>query len=461
MIIILNLLSDNRKKYTLYSFFYTLITSVKNVFYFYNLGKSYMSDHIIIEQSPLLQGEIILDGAKNAVLVIMASLILTRGKSHLTNVPCSNDVYQMIALLQNLGATVYFDEKNNTADIDTSTICAQAVNADIMKKMRASILVMGPLLARYGAAEIALPGGCVIGARPVDYHLKAFAKMGAVITHTQDALYARAEKLTPQRFMLEYPSVGATENIMMAAALTPGKTTIINAALEPEVFDLIAVLRKMGAHITITQPAAIVIEGVEDLKPVTHAIMADRLEAGTLLLAVAMTGGSVTIPHIHVDMLELVLEKLDEMGHVIGIGPDGMGISFSATANPRAVSFKTMPYPGFPTDLQAPMMAVLCRASGESVIHETVYENRLLHIRELQKMGAQITQSGTMAVIKGVDELYGASVIATDIRASAALVIAGLGAHGQTVMSGVHHLRRGYNKLEDKIMKLGGKIRVG
>ena len=318
---------------------------------------------------------------------------------------------------------------------------------------------MGPLLARYGKADIALPGGCVLGARPIDYHLKAFTKMGAQIYMMHDALHATASHLRAQRFILEYPSVGATENIMMAAALIPGVTTIVNAALEPEVLDLITVLRKMGARITISEPAALIIEGVSELKPLEHAIMPDRLEAGTLLLAAAITKGNISMPHMHAGSLELVLEKLDEMGHSISIGNNGVGITFAAAENPRAVSFKTMPYPGFPTDLQAPMMAALCLAAGESVIHETVYENRLMHIRELQKMGAHISQNGTTAVIKGVDALYGTQVIATDIRASAALVIAGLVAEGQTIMSGVHHLKRGYNKLEDKIARLGGKVR--
>jgi UDP-N-acetylglucosamine 1-carboxyvinyltransferase len=261
----------------------------------------------------------------------------------------------------------------------------------------------------------------------------------------------------PSRIVLEYPSVGSTENIMMAAALTAGKTYIVNAALEPEVLDLIVVLKKMGANITIHPPAIIEIEGVKELKPIEHAIIYDRLEAGSLLLAAAITGGEIALPQAPSASMEVFLEKLQEMGHEVTLGA-GVGVWFKATSNPRGVSFKTMPYPGFPTDLQAPMMALLCLASGRSIIHETVFENRLLHIRELQKMGAQITIEGHTATISGVDELYGAPVIATDIRASCALIIAGLVAQGATTMTGVHHLRRGYEGLVDKLFQLGARI---
>ena len=415
---------------------------------------------IFIEQSLNLHGELTSIGAKNAVLVIMASLVLTTGKSQLTNVPASVDVYQMIALLKDLGAQVTFNELSQILDVDTSTINNYRVSPDIMKKMRASILVMGPLLARYGQAHIALPGGCLIGARPIDLHLKAFARMGASIEITGDYLNARAVMLQSQKFILEYPSVGATENIVMAAVLTPGTTRIVNAALEPEVFDLIGVLRAMGAKINIIPSATIEIEGVTELQPITYTIMPDRLEAGTLLLAAAITGGHINLPQAPAYALEVFLDKLDEMGHHIIIGAGGIGITLKANKNPKAVSFKTMPYPGFPTDLQAPMMAALCLSSGSSIIHETVFENRMLHVRELQKMGAQITLDGNCAIIKGVDELYGAQVIATDIRASAALVIAGMAAKGATTITGVHHLQRGYQGLEKKLSDLGAKITI-
>lgn len=418
-------------------------------------------EFLLIEQSMGLRGEVSLFGAKNAVLVIISSLILTSGKSRLKNVPALGDIYQMITLLRDLGATVHFDEQTQILDVDTSTIDKCSVSPEIMRKMRASILVMGPLLARFGRAEVAMPGGCVIGARPIDLHLAAFARMGAHIEMSGELLSASVQKLSAQKIVLSYPSVGATENIMMAAVRTPGVTRIVNAAIEPEVLDLIAILTKMGAKIRVLPPATIEIEGVDVLHPVEYTIMPDRLEAGTLLLAAAVTGGEISLPDAPAASMEVFLEKLSEMGHSVSVGADGIGIFFKATKNPRAVSFKTMPYPGFPTDLQAPMMVAQCLASGESVICETVLENRMLHVRELQKMGAQITLENNMvAVIKGVDELYGASVIATDIRASAALVIAALAAKGQTQITGLHHLRRGYQGLEEKLRALGAKIEL-
>ena len=418
--------------------------------------------YVFIEKSPALSGRIELAGAKNAVLVIMASLILTSGKSKLTNVPVSDDVNNMIRLLSQLGAVIDFDREHQTLEVDTNNVTGYTVNPDLMKKMRASVLVMGPLLARFGRARIALPGGCVLGARPIDFHLKSFARMGVEITPVDDFIEAQAEgnRLRPARIILEYPSVGATENVLTAAVLTPGTTRIINVALEPEVFDLIAILNKMGARISIIAPATIEISGVDHLKAVEHAIIPDRLEAGTLVLAAAATGGSIDMPDAPAWALEVFLEKLNEMGHSIAIGPDGTGITFRATCNPKAVSFRTMPYPGFPTDLQAPMIALQCLADGVSSVQETVYENRLTHIRELQKMGAQITVKGDKAVIKGVDTLYGTHVIATDIRASAALIIAGLAAQGHTIMTGINHLLRGYQDLDKKLTSLGAQVHI-
>lgn len=417
-------------------------------------------EYMVIEPSAPLEGQVELDGAKNAVLVIMASLLLTSGKSVLKQVPVSADVFQMMKLLQDLGVDVFFDEKARTLYVDTARAGSLTISADIMQKMRASILVLGPLLARFGHACLALPGGCVLGARPIDFHLRAFAKMDAHIEIKGEYLHVSSSRLTPQRFVLEYPSVGATENIMMAAVKTPGITTIVNAAIEPEVIDLMQVLRKMGATIALEVPGTIVIEGVEDLKPIEHDIIPDRLEAGTLMLAAAVTKGSLFLPNAQPRFMEVFLEKLVEMGHQVELPSQG-GIRFQAHPYPRAVSFRTMPYPGFPTDLQAPMMVAQCLASGTSTICETVFENRLVHVRELQKMGAQITLEGNLtAHIKGVDGFYGAQVIAPDIRASAALVIAGLVAQGQTTMTGLHHFRRGYTKLEEKLNALGARIYV-
>ncbi|KKP35821.1 MAG: UDP-N-acetylglucosamine enolpyruvyl transferase [candidate division TM6 bacterium GW2011_GWF2_32_72] len=414
---------------------------------------------IEVECSPKLQGEVELSGAKNAVLVIMASLLLAKGKSKLNRVPASADVFQMIQLCEELGAEVVFDPVKCELTMDTNGVNNFSITSDIMGKMRASVLVMGPLLARFGKADVALPGGCLIGTRPIDYHLKNFEKMGVVFDDSKGVVKGFCKKLLPTKLILDYPSVGATENLMMAATLTEGVTRIVNAALEPEVLDLIEVLRKMGAKINILPPATIEITGVASLQPVEHSVLLDRLEAGSLLVAAAITGGEIFIPEAPADYMEIFLMKLEEMGHKIEIGKDGKGIKLTACKNPRGVSFKTAPYPGFPTDLQAPLMAALCLAKGStSVVHETVFENRLLHVRELQKMGAQIKLEGDKAYITGVDQLYGANVIATDIRASAALVIAGLAAQGKTQMSGVHHWKRGYDGLEEKLQSLGAKV---
>jgi UDP-N-acetylglucosamine 1-carboxyvinyltransferase len=416
--------------------------------------------HIIIEQSLGLKGQAQLVGAKNAVLVIIASLILTRGKSTLHNVPNSDDVHQMILLLQDLGAEVHFIKDEHMLIVDTSHINKYKVKHEIMKKMRASILVMGPLLARFGKADIALPGGCVIGSRPIDYHLKNFAKMGITIETHEHSISAHAAKILATKLVLDYPSVGATENLMMAATLTEGLTRIVNAALEPEVLDLVTILQKMGSKINILPPATIEIEGVTDLKPVEHTIIYDRLETGALLLAASISGGEIYLPQAQADSLDMVIVKLQEMGHIINVGEHNIGIHLKACASPRAVSFKTAPYPGFPTDLQAPMMALQCLAEGTSVIEETVFENRLLHVRELRKMGAQIKVEHNTAIVTGIEELYGANVIATDIRASCALMLAGLVASGVTVMTGIHHWLRGYDALDKKLQTLGANIKL-
>lgn len=386
----------------------------------------------------------------------MASLLLTNGKSVLTNVPDSADVHQMIQLLKNLGAIVTFSPASQTLEIDTSTVADYQVCPEIMNKMRASILVMGPLLARFGQAKVALPGGCLIGSRPIDFHLKGFSKMGAKIDQSGHFLHAKLHKIPQEsRVVFEYPSVGATENIMMCAALMPGTTTIVNAAFEPEVLDLITVLQKMGAKITCGPGMIIQIVGVHHLRPVVHSIIPDRLEAGSLLLAAAITGGSIHIPNGQPHTMDVFLEKLAQMGHEISLTN---GISLTATPHPQAVHVKTAPYPGFPTDLQAPMMAALSLADGVSEIEETVFENRLIHAQELKKMGAQIEVSGRRAVVRGVDELYGCEVIATDIRASCALTLAGLAALGRTKMTGVHHWKRGFDRLEQKLATLGGNV---
>jgi len=422
-----------------------------------------MSGHIYIEKSRPLKGSVNLFGAKNAVLAIISSLILTDGTSVLKNVPNSSDVQNMIKLLRHLGAKDDFNETEKILTIDTSDITRYDVSPEIMNKMRASILVMGPLLARFKKASVALPGGCLIGSRPIDFHLKGFEKLGARIKGSQThqnhhVLTAEMESSqSTHRIVLEYPSVGATENIMMCAALSNKETVIVNAALEPEVLDLISVLKKMGAQIKYGSASIISIKGVNKLTPIEHEIIPDRLEAGSLLLAAAVTGGEIVIPNAKSEHMDAFLEKLKEMGHEISTQN---GISLRATKFPKAVSIKTAPYPGFPTDLQAPIMAALALADGVSEIEETVFENRLIHVQELQKMGAQIRTKKNNATIRGVEELYGCDVIATDIRASCALVIAGLAAEGKTKVTGVQHWQRGYDELEHKLAALGANVRL-
>jgi UDP-N-acetylglucosamine 1-carboxyvinyltransferase len=420
------------------------------------LKRLLMEEIILVEKSGSLSGEVKLSGAKNAVLVIMASLLLVKGRSILKNVPDSSDVEQMIKLLVSLGVKINFDPVENILEADTSNVENYSIDHTVMRKMRASILVMGPLLARLGRITLTYPGGCVIGMRPIDYHIKNFKRMGVVIHEEDSFLKAATDCLQARRLVLEYPSVGATENLIMAATLTEGVSQIVNAAVEPEVLDLIEALKKMGAKIEVITPATIVIEGVAKLNPIEYSVMNDRLEAGTLLLAAAVTGGEIMIPGMSTHNLDVFLLKLEEMGHIVKSSGDG--ISLKAAKYPRAVSFKTAPYPGFPTDLQAPMMVAQCLAEGTSVIEEAVFENRLIHILELQKMGAQIKLVGNRAHITGVSELYGADVIASDIRAAAALVIAGLAAQGKTMISGVHHFKRGYDKFDKKLLSLGAKI---
>ncbi len=420
-----------------------------------------MSEHIVTEKSGALSGEVSLYGAKNSTLALMASLILTQGTSVLRNVPASSDVLQMIELLKDLGAQVEFHD--HVLTVDTRAINSYQVRPEIMKKMRASILAMGPLLARFGKARVAFPGGCMIGTRPIDFHLKGFRAMGVQIEEEGSFLEAHtsvAYAVENSRIILEYPSVGATENLMMLAACGSGTTTIVNAALEPEVLDLIEVLQAMGAKISLEPVATIKIEGVQILQPIDREVIPDRLEAGTIMLAASILGGEVTITNARVHDMELFLSKLREMGHGISYGENGVGVTILASPAPRSVDVKTYPYPGFPTDLQAPMITAQALANGVSVIEETVFENRMMHVKELQKMGAQISLEGSKATIRGVDVLHGADVVATDIRASSALVLAGLAAEDTTTITGVHHWRRGYDKLEEKLAGLGAKIKV-
>jgi UDP-N-acetylglucosamine 1-carboxyvinyltransferase len=418
-----------------------------------------MQEVIVVEKSGPISGEVVLHGAKNATLVMMAAVLVSPGVSRLFNVPNIADVHIMIKVLAELGVKAVYDELSAILTIDATTITGHTVPALLMQQMRASILVMGALLARVGKASLGLPGGDAIGKRPIDFHLKAFRKMGAEIVEEGTMVSAHATELRFARISLEYPSVGATENIILAALGAQGRTTIINAALEPEITDLIALLSKMGASISVEVPATIHIDGGVRLRPVEYEVMPDRLEAGSLLLAAAITGGSLSLPNARPETMDLFLAKLEEMGHHIEVNSSGIGINFTATQNPQSVSIKTAPYPGFPTDLQAPMSTMQLAAHGVSVIEETVFENRLQHIDEFKKMGAHAEcETPSKAHVVGLQKLIGTEVVASDIRASLALVLAGFIAEGKTYIKGVHHWRRGYADLEVTLARLGANI---
>jgi UDP-N-acetylglucosamine 1-carboxyvinyltransferase len=418
------------------------------------------SGYILVQQSGPLVGSVEISGAKNAVLVIMASLILTRGRSILRNVPAIADVYEMIEILKSLGAQIQFDSQANILEVDTTEIVPGNLNQEAVKKFRASLLIFGPLLTQFKEAKVAMPGGDAIGARPLDYHIKNFKKLGADVWQDVDFLQGKADKLEANRLVLDYPSVGATENLLMALTLVEGESWLVNAALEPEVLDLITVLQKMGADVQVCPPAMIRIRGVKNLKPVDHTIISDRLEAGSLLIAGAITKGDIFIPNADALEMELFLMKLSEMGHEIEIGKNGVGVRLKASQSPTAVSFKTGPYPGFPTDLQALMMAAQVVAHGKSNIVETVFENRFLHVPEMNKMGTKISATGHYAQLEGTPQaLHGCDVVATDIRAACALALLGLAADGTTrVEKGVHHWKRGYETLDSKLRALGARI---
>lgn len=417
---------------------------------------------ISVQKCDPLQGSVIISGSKNASMVILLSSLLTKGISRFYNIPAIADVFQIGNLLQYLGADFTFDISNNYVEIDTHRVENRQIPDEIMKTTRASILVLGPLLARFGKAFLGLPGGDAIGARPIDLHLNSIAKMGATIAYAHNMVETSVKKITGAYIVLAYPSVGATENILMLATVAQGRTTIVNAAIEPEVLDLIAVLKKMGAQITVKHPATIVIDGVKQLASIdSYTIIPDRLEAGALLIAAAMTGGDIYVPNIHHTLLDVPLLKLAEMGHVITYDEHTSGIRIQATKKPLATSFKTGPYPNFPTDLQAPMMAALVCASGTSIIEETVFENRLQHAHPLALLGANIEIVHTnKAKIIGVPYLQGAEIEGYDIRAVCSLVLAGLIAQGTTKVYGVSHWLRGFEGLDKKLQALGAKLSI-
>jgi len=407
----------------------------------------------IVEKSPPLKGSVKISGAKNSVLPIIAASLLSSGEIVLDDIPTLEDVNVMIELIKHFGAICDFENEKLKVKVDIKDIEAPY---DLVKKMRASFLVMGPILARLGHAKISMPGGCAIGSRPIDLHLKGFQTLGADITIGHGYVEARAKKLTGKKIYLDFPSVGATENIMMAAVFAEGVTIIENAAEEPEIVDLANFLNKMGANIKGAGTDTIRIEGVKELKGAEHTVIPDRIEAGTFMVAAAMTGGNILIENVIVDHVRSIIAKLTECG--IKITEELKGLRVKGIKNYKAVDIKTLPYPGFPTDMQAQMMAMMTVAKGTSVIIETVFENRFMHVDELKRMGANIKIEGRSAVVTGVDHLTGAEVKATDLRAGAALVLAGLIAEGKTEINDIYHIDRGYVKMEEKLKNLGAII---
>ncbi|MBI5694487.1 MAG: UDP-N-acetylglucosamine 1-carboxyvinyltransferase [Nitrospirae bacterium] len=413
---------------------------------------------IIIEGGKRLRGEVTISGAKNAALPLLCSAILAAGESKFTNVPALKDVSTMAELLRQLGAKV--ECADGSCSIDATKITSEEAPYELVKTMRASVLVLGPLVARHGKAKVSLPGGCAIGARPINLHLMGLEKMGAKVEIEHGYVVAKAKRLKGARIYFDTVTVTGTENLMMAAALADGTTVLENSACEPEVVDLADCLNKMGAKVRGAGTPTITIDGVTKLKPADHAVMPDRIETGTFLLAGAITGGDVTVRKTLPITSEALLVKLRETGMEVEQGPDWVRIK--GVRRPKSVDVRTHPYPGFATDMQAQFMAMMCVADGLSVITETVFENRFMHIAELHRMGADIKVQGNSAVVTGIPHLLGAPVMATDLRASASLIIAGLAAKGTTELSRVYHIDRGYERVEEKLQALGARIkRVG
>lgn len=407
-----------------------------------------------------LHGEVVVSGAKNAALPILCAGLLAETPLTLTGVPELRDVASTLKLLDTMGVKVSKD--GDQVILDASDVASFEATYDMVKTMRASILVLGPLLARFGTARVSLPGGCAIGSRPVDLHIKGLQAMGAAmhITHgyiQASTLHLPNRRLQGAKYYMDLVTVTGTENLMMAAALAQGSTVLENAAKEPEVVDLAECLNKMGAKITGAGTDTITIEGVERLHSAHHHIVCDRIEAGTYMVAAAMTGGEVTLKNARADLLEAVIEKLREAG--AHISHDSHSITVKSDGKLKAVNVRTAPHPAFPTDMQAQFMAMNTVAAGVSTVIETIFENRFMHVQELQRMGANIDVQGNTALVQGVTALEGASVMATDLRASAGLVLAGLVADGETVIDRIYHLDRGYEKLEEKLNQLGAKVR--
>ncbi|MBW2185441.1 MAG: UDP-N-acetylglucosamine 1-carboxyvinyltransferase [Deltaproteobacteria bacterium] len=409
---------------------------------------------IVIHGGNPLNGTVQVSGAKNSALPLLCATLLTGGDHHLSNIPQLRDIRTVFELLKTLGAEV--DCSGDSAVINADRVESIEAPYDLVKTMRASVLVLGPLLARYGHARVSLPGGCAIGARPIDLHLKGLAAMGAEISLDHGYVEARVERLKGATIYFDMPTVGGTENLMMAATLAEGTTVLENAACEPEIIDLATALNGMGAQIRGAGTDTITIEGVDALRPMNHRVMADRIEAGTFMVAAAMTRGNVLVKDADPVCLEAVISKLREAGAQVDLCDDGIRVKGAAEILP--IQIKTSPHPGFPTDMQAQFMAMLTLANGTSVIAENVFENRFMHVCELQRLGSNIRIDGKQALVEGVDMLLGAPVMATDLRASASLVLAGLAADNTTEVSRIYHLDRGYERLEEKLLALGADI---
>ncbi|MBW2145754.1 MAG: UDP-N-acetylglucosamine 1-carboxyvinyltransferase [Deltaproteobacteria bacterium] len=410
---------------------------------------------MIIQGGQRLEGEIEVSGAKNATLPLMAASLMAGGCSTFTNVPRVNDVATACKLLTHLGASVERVGKDEIR-IDASRITGHEAPYELVRTMRASVLVLGPLLARLGRARVSLPGGCAIGARPVDQHLKGLGALGVHIELDGGYIDARVDRMRGVRFCFDVSTVGGTETMLMAAVCAEGTTVLQNAACEPEVAELARVLNRMGARIEGIGTETLVIHGVRRLEPIRHEVIPDRIVAGTFMAAAAIAGGDVQIRKCPMDMLEAVADKMEACGIRIIRADDGVRVTREGPIRP--VDIETFPYPGFPTDMQAQMMALLSVAEGTSVIREKIFENRFMHVLELQRMGADIRIRGNTAIVTGVPYLKGAPVMATDLRASASLVLAGLVARGTTVIDRVYHLDRGYERIEEKLNGLGANI---
>ena len=412
-------------------------------------------DKLIIHGGKRLKGEVAISGAKNAALPIMAASLLSTGYSTISRVPDLRDIMTMGRLFANLGAGFHYEDSK--AVINTEKIKVYEAPYDLVRKMRASILVLGPLLSRYGRAKVSLPGGCAIGARPINFHLNGLEKMGADIKLESGYVIAKAKRLRGASLYFDIPTVTGTENLMMAASLAKGITLLENAAREPEVTDLANALISMGAKIKGAGESVIEIEGVDELKPADYTIIPDRIEAGTFMAIAGITGGDIILKGCRQKHLDASIMKLKEAGLSFENVPDGLRVT--GPGRPAASDIKTQPYPGFPTDMQAQFMSLMCIADGTSIIKETIFENRFMHVAELKRMGADITVEGGVSTVRGISKLKGAPLMATDLRASASLIVAALAAKGETVIHRIYHLDRGYENMEGKLSKIGADVK--